>query len=201
MVNKNLLLIFIKNPERGNVKTRLARSIGDDQALKVYRKLLSITKSATDQLNVDRQIWYSNFIDDEDLWSTGGYEKKLQQGDDLGERMEQAFRQAFTDDYEKVVIIGSDCATLTSQIIERAFRALDDNEVVIGPSQDGGYYLLGMKSFYQDLFAGINWSTPAVYEETISKVQKLNLSFELMPKLNDIDNKQDLLQSEIATDL
>lgn len=199
--DKNLLLVFIKNPEKGAVKTRLAKSIGDDQALKIYRKLLSITKSATDQLNIDRQIWYSKFIEDGDLWPVGNYEKKLQQGADLGERMKYAFKQAFADGYKKVVIIGSDCPSMTSQIIERAYRSLENNEVVIGPCEDGGYYLLGMAGFHPDLFAGINWSTSSVYEETVFKVQNLNLSFELMPTLNDVDNKQDLLQSEIAIDL
>lgn len=199
--NKSLLLIFIKNPQKGYVKTRLARSIGDDKAFKIYGKLLSITKSAADHLNTDRQVWYSEFIEDGDLWSAGNYEKKLQQGDDLGERMKHAFRQAFRDGYNKVTIIGSDCPSITSQIIERAFQSLEDNEVVIGPSRDGGYYLLGTTDFYPDLFSGINWSTSSVYEETISKVQSLNLSFKIMPTLNDIDNKQDLLKSDIAIDL
>lgn len=193
---ENLLLIFVKNPEPGEVKTRLAKSVGEEDALRIYQQLLRVTKSVTDELNCARQVWYSDFIDGEDLWSTGDYEKRLQKGSNLGDRMKQAFSQSFTDGYEKVVIIGSDCAELTSQIIEQAFRALDDSDLGIGPSEDGGYYLLGMSEFYPNLFNGISWSTPTVFEATIAKAEELDLSVQLMPELNDIDTKHDLIQSD-----
>src|SRR5690625_1809003 len=103
------LLIFIRNAEKGKVKTRLARTVGDDKALAVYKKLLNITKSATDPLEVNRQVWYDRHIVNGDIWSGGTYGKKLQQGEDLGARMKRAFRHAFASGFEKVVIIGSDC--------------------------------------------------------------------------------------------
>lgn len=196
--NENVLLIFIKNPKKGRVKTRLAEDIGSSKALDVYQQLLKITKSITDQLKVDRQVWYSDFIDNNDIWSDGGYAKRLQSGDDLGERMKEAFRQAFASEYEKVVIIGSDCAEMTPQILEQSFQALDDADIVIGPSKDGGYYLLGMSFFYPDLFADIKWSTPTVYDRTISKITTMNLPMHTLPVLNDIDNEEDLLQSEVS---
>lgn len=199
-VNENLLLIFVKNPERGKVKTRLAESVGEKKALRIYNRLLQLTKSVTDKLNCIRQVWYSEFIEDEDLWSTAGYEKRLQAAEDLGERMKEAFRRAFDDGYEKTVIIGSDCAELTPLIIEQSFRALDDADIVIGPSEDGGYYLLGMTSFNADVFNNINWSTPAVYDATVSRIKNCNLSMHTLPELNDIDTKQDLIKSEISID-
>lgn len=195
--DKNLLLIFVKNPKRGHVKTRLAESVGEEEALRIYRQLLRITKSVSDKLNCIRQVWYSDFIDGEDLWSTGDYEKRLQKGSNLGERMKQAFRQVFADGYEKAIIIGSDCAALKYQIIEHSFKALDRNDAVIGPSEDGGYYLLGMSEFYPNIFDGINWSTSTVFEATIAKVEELDLSVQLMPQLNDIDTIEDLRVSDI----
>jgi rSAM/selenodomain-associated transferase 1 len=195
-----LLLIFIKNPQKGNVKTRLARTIGNTQALNVYRALLAHTHKITRSMNRARQVWYSRFIDHSDRWEQGNFAKRLQSGDDLGERMKGAFKQAFEDQYEKVIIIGSDCADLSRNIIDQAFAALDDNEVVLGPSKDGGYYLLGMRRFYGDLFAGINWSTPAVLSETIGRVESCDCSYQLMPTLNDIDTEEDLRESGAKLD-
>ena len=109
--------------------------------------------------------------------------------------MQHAFQQSFNHDFQKVVLIGSDCAQLTQAIIDQAFTALDDNDVVIGPSEDGGYYLLGMRRFFGDLFAGIEWSTPTVFEETVGRVQSQGCSLELLPTLNDIDTEEDLKNS------
>lgn len=195
--SEEVLLIFIKNPQKGKVKTRLARSIGDQKALEIYQQLILKTRDATTPLQCDRQVWYSSFIENDDCWSAESYDKRLQQGNDLGERMKQAFQQAFADGYPKVAIIGSDCPGLTPEIIEQAFAGLDDHDVVIGPSRDGGYYLLGMSSFYGDLFAGINWSTPTVFEETVGRTDELELSYCKLPELNDIDTKQDLIESDI----
>lgn len=190
-----LLMIFVKNPVKGKVKTRLAQTIGERKALKVYHRLLSVTRTITTPLQCCRQVWYSDYIEKQDLWEEGDFEKRLQRGNDLGERMEKAFKQAFSEGFEKVVIIGSDCAELTGDIIEEAFKSLDESEVVIGPSEDGGYYLLGMRSFCGDLFADIEWGTPTVYKHTINRIKERNLSLYLLPTLNDIDTEEDLIQS------
>lgn len=187
-----LLIIFIKNPQKGKVKTRLAESIGDEQALNIYKELLCFTKSVTDRLNCHRQVWYSHFIGKDDLWTGAGYEKQLQKGKDLGERMKNAFQQAFNEGYKKVLIIGSDCPGLSKEIIQQAWDGLDENELVIGPSKDGGYYLLGMKPFYPELFDNKSWSTPSVLNETLKQADELGLSYRLLPELNDIDTKEDL---------
>jgi len=195
-MSHEVLLIFVKNPVLGKVKTRLAKTVGDEKALSVYRHLLEHTHSVTDQLPYRRQLWYSDSIDREDRWDSG-YEKKLQQGDDLGERMKNAFAEVFKQETEKGVIIGSDCPEISVDILQHAFEALDQYETVIGPSEDGGYYLLGMNAFYPGIFESIEWSTDSVFADTIQKLNKLQLSYYRLPELNDIDTYRDLLNSSI----
>ncbi|PAU94951.1 glycosyltransferase [Aliifodinibius salipaludis] len=198
--NDQILIIFTKNPEKGKVKTRLAKTVGNPKALQVYHKLLEITKSIADQLHISKQVWYSCFINDNDIWSEGNYEKRLQKGDNLGLRMQHAFKKAFADNYQKVVIIGSDCSALTPQLIEQSFRALNNHQAVIGPARDGGYYLLGMTNFYSSLFEDKPWSTSSVFEETIRQFEELNISYNQLPVLNDIDTEADLKASNMFTD-
>lgn len=189
------LLIFVRNAEKGRVKTRLARTVGDDKALAVYNMLLTMTKSAVDPLEVNRQVWYDRHIANGDIWSGGTYGKKLQRGEDLGARMKSAFHHAFATGFEKVVIIGSDCPGLTHSLLRQAFRLLDECEVVIGPSRDGGYYLLGMTTYRPALFDRKKWSTSAVCRQTIHQLEEREISYRLLPVLNDIDTEQDLSQS------
>ncbi|MDZ7658770.1 TIGR04282 family arsenosugar biosynthesis glycosyltransferase [Fodinibius sp.] len=198
--SNSVLIVFIKNPEKGKVKTRLAKTMGNQKALQVYQKLLRITKSITDQLDVSKQIWYSRFIDEDDIWSDGNYDKYLQKGDNLGLRMRYAFKKAFADGYQKVVIIGSDCSALNPEFIEESFKALENNQAVIGPANDGGYYLLGMLAFYPSLFENKAWSTSSVFEETIRQFKEMNISYKQLPMLNDIDTEEDLKASNLVTD-
>ncbi len=179
----------------GQVKTRLAETIGDRQAFKIYQKLLALTRFVADQLSCHRQLWYSQFIEEDDDWEASNYEKKLQQGTDLGERMKYAFAEAFAGGFERAVIIGSDCAELQPKHIRQAFTALEHHDIAIGPSQDGGYYLLGMNAFHPQLFAEIDWSTASVYKDTINRIEALNLSYQNLPMLNDIDTEEDLRES------
>jgi rSAM/selenodomain-associated transferase 1 len=185
------LIIFIKNPERGKVKTRLASTVGDDQALAVYRALLTHTRRLAESLDVvDRLLFYSAFIDRDDDWPASSFEKFLQRGPDLGARMHQAFITALSD-HEKAVIIGSDCPSLTADIIQEAFAQLDQHDFVIGPAEDGGYYLLGMKEVHPQLFFDITWSTSAVFSTTMERIEALGKSCHRLPELSDIDNEED----------
>lgn len=196
--NSRVLMVFIKNPRLGRVKTRLAKSIGEVQALAVYKELLRLTKSVTDPLQVTKQLWYSSFIERKDIWPNDIYDKRLQKGPDLGKRMQYAFQRSFNESFEKAVIIGSDCSALTTDIIRQAFQALDTHRVVIGPARDGGYYLLGMSQYYPDIFTDKSWSTPFVLTETIEQLQEQNISYTLLPKLNDIDTYKDLKASKLS---
>jgi rSAM/selenodomain-associated transferase 1 len=192
MQNKKAIIIFTKNPELGKVKTRLAKTIGADKALEIYKKLLDYTRNIVEPVNVDKFVFYSETIVDFDKWENTIYHKKLQRGTDLGIRMQNAFEELFQLHYESVCIIGSDCYELNSEIIEKAFRQLEQEEVVIGPTFDGGYYLLGMNKLNTELFQNKNWSTESVYDDTIGDIKELSLRYFDLEKLSDIDEEKDV---------
>ena len=188
--NDQALLIFIKNPEKGKVKTRLAKDAGDDRALAIYLELLRHTREIAEGLDVQRHLFYSSFIDTADDWSAAAFQKKVQEEGGLGHRMKEAFRQAFQS-ASKVVIIGSDCASLTKEIVEQAFAALEKYDCVVGPAIDGGYYLLGMRSFQPSILDLEEWSTQEVFAETKQKIEALGASYHCLPTLSDIDYLED----------
>jgi rSAM/selenodomain-associated transferase 1 len=191
---ENKLIIFVKNEEVGKVKTRLAESIGDEEALKVYQKLVKHTYAETGSLKMNKEVWYSSYIKKDDIWENDRFTKKLQKGGGLGQRMKYAFKTAFDSGINKAVIIGSDSAEIRAGIIEDAFRSLDDNDFVIGPARDGGYYLLGMNQFYPKVFKGVEWSTEEVLQTTINIIEQLGLSYTRLKALNDVDTIEDWLE-------
>jgi len=193
---KNALIIFVRNPVSGKVKTRLAAGIGDAKALQVYEHLLQHTQKIVKELPVTKFVYYADEINEDDLWD--GFEKRKQLGDDLGERMRKAFEELFAAGFSKVVIIGSDCFELTADIINNAFGSLDESDVVIGPVMDGGYYLLGSNTFIPQFFINKKWSTATVFSETLKDAAALNLNVTQLPVLNDIDNEKDLRNSSLA---
>jgi len=190
--NDTLLMIFIKNPVKGKVKTRLAKTIGDEKALDVYHKLLKHTQKITSPISGDKLLFYSDFIDSADNWNAELFQKQVQTGRDLGERMSNAFQLAFLKKHKKVIIIGSDCIDLTAKHIDEAFNLLEEKDIVIGPAKDGGYYLVGMKALHQTLFLNKKWSSSSVFSDTIESVRSLNLSLGLLEELSDIDDEKDL---------
>ena len=186
------IIIFIKNPEKGKVKTRLAASIGDDRALEVYNKLVEHTLAVLEPLQVQKYVFFDEERGDNNLLINGGFKKYIQQGDDLGERMSNAFKTVFKDGVERAIIIGSDCPEITTELINDAFSNLTQYDIAIGPASDGGYYLLGMKKLYSDLFSNKEWSSTTVLSDTIIDVQRMDLSFYPLPVLSDIDVEEDL---------
>ncbi len=191
-MSKSLLIIFVKNPAPGKVKTRLAATLGHETAMSLYRQLLERTRVATWDLPYDKVVYYGQFIDSSDLWEKEHYQKELQKGDDLGERMHYAFEASFKQGYEKVCLIGSDIYGLTRGILEKAFSWLDTKDTVIGPAEDGGYYLIGMTRANKRLFEVNAWSEPTVYEDTLGNILNNDLSYAALPVLNDIDTEEDL---------
>jgi hypothetical protein len=137
----------------------------------------------------DRLLFYSNEIVS-DEWSDAHFLKLNQKGTDLGQRMYNALSYALSF-CEKAILIGSDCPTITTQILENAVKALDENDLVLGPSKDGGYYLIGMKNAIWDIFDQINWSTDTVLRDTIQKAKDRNCTLQLLEKLSDIDTEKD----------
>lgn len=185
-----LLMTFTRNPELGKVKTRLAKGIGEKAALEVYIKLLEHTENVLQKINTDKCVWYSVSVRQNDIWPDDSYQKKAQFGNDLGERMLNAFKDAFQHNYEKVIIIGSDLYDLQPKHIEEAIEALDNNDVVIGPAQDGGYYLLGMKTLHKEAFNPKKWGTETVLADTLNDLESQKIH--LLETLNDIDHAEDL---------
>lgn len=184
----NKLIIFIKNPVKGNVKTRLAATIGDDKALEVYLKLIEYTLNLAKSLKVEVNLFFSNQIISEYPF----LKKHFQEGSDLGDKMKNAFKKCFDEGGSNVVIIGTDCAELTKDIIEESFEQLKNNSIVIGPAWDGGYYLLGMNQFYPEIFNHIEWSTSKVFDSTLEKIKNADISFYTLATLRDIDTEEDL---------
>ena len=174
----------------GKVKTRLAKSIGDQKALKVYKDLLVKCRNECLKLKVNRHLFYSEQIED-DEWDVKEFLKHVQAEGDLGMKMSSAFKNIFQKP-GKVVVIGSDCFDLNFSMIEEAFAKLDSKDVVIGPANDGGYYLLGTNKYYPQLFENIAWSTELVLEQTIQKAKFQNLSVSLLKELIDLDTLEDL---------
>jgi uncharacterized protein len=195
--SENLLIIFVKNILLGKVKTRLAKSIGDTGAFEVYRKLVEITEKETSQLeNCDIHIYFSDQIIDS-KWT--GKEKFVQDGSDLGERMKNAFTNAFNQGYHRVVGVGSDLPDLKAAVITKGFDALKKKDTVFGPATDGGYYLLGMYKMIDCIFENKDWSTDYLLKQTLVDLDSNQLSYSLLDILNDIDNLEDLKKSSIST--
>src|SRR5690606_15820825 len=144
METNHLLIIFTKNPIPGKCKTRLAKSIGNEPAAEIYKILLNHTALVTQPLNLVKEVHYSDYIEPNDMFDDS-FVKFVQQGNDLGEKMEYAFEKAFQKGYQKVIIIGSDLIDLSTDDLIHAFNELNKYDYVLGPGEDGGYYLLGMK--------------------------------------------------------
>jgi uncharacterized protein len=184
------LIIFVKNPELGKVKTRLASTLGDAQALRIYEALLGHTRTVVQAVPAQRLLFYSDFIATDDAWPDSDFEKFLQTAGWLGERMSSAFATAFIEG-GPVLIVGSDCAQLTTGIVEQALAALQDHDFVLGPAEDGGYYLLGMQHYHPEVFNDIAWSTERVFDQTVAILQNHSWSYALTPTLSDIDFEED----------
>ena len=188
--NTDLLIIFTRNPELGKCKTRLAAKVGDLAALDIYNFLLRHTVSITQNLQVDKYVYYSEEIWENDIWKNDFYQKKLQNGIDLGQRMMNAFDDGFKNGYQKIIIIGSDMYDLSQIDLEEAFSILDENNFVVGPAEDGGYYLLGMSKPNASVFQNKDWGTPTVLEATLNDLNQEN--YALLPSKNDVDHYEDI---------
>jgi rSAM/selenodomain-associated transferase 1 len=196
-MTQNHLIIFVKNPIAGQVKTRIARTVGNEKAVAVYQELLHHTQSITKPLSDRKTVYYGDFINPDDGWNE--YNKQLQRSPaDLGERMQAAFEHEFSAGADRVVIIGSDCLALTTEHIHLAFDALNRTDIVIGPATDGGYYLLGMKQPKSFLFENMPWSQPELFQLTELAILQNGLTVELLETLTDIDEWADYQRARQA---
>lgn len=197
MNKSRLLVIFTKNPEKGEVKTRLARSVGEEKALEVYETLREHTARVTEGVDAERMVCYSRFIPSSDLFLTEKNFSEVQKGDDLGERMFHAIEDGFEAGFGHIVLIGTDCYELSREILNEAFCALERYDAVIGPASDGGFYLIGLNRVLPELFLGRQWSTPYVFRETTTILHRFAIEYECLPELSDIDTFDDLKKSKL----
>ncbi|MEO6220213.1 MAG: TIGR04282 family arsenosugar biosynthesis glycosyltransferase [Ginsengibacter sp.] len=191
-MKQSALIIFVRNPVLGKVKSRLAATLGKEKALEIYKILLAHTHAISKIISADKFIFYDDFINRDDVWENDIYNKLMQEGNSLGERMRNAFKKLFNEGYNRVIIIGSDCYELTTDIVTEGYGYLLKNEIVVGPAADGGYYLLGMNNFTPELFDNKNWGSRSVYIDTIDQIKKLNYKVALLKVLNDVDVEDDI---------
>ncbi|MDB2462948.1 TIGR04282 family arsenosugar biosynthesis glycosyltransferase, partial [Algibacter sp.] len=181
-MSKELVIVFVKNIKLGKVKTRLAKTIGNQGAFDVYTELVSVTEKATLTLKADKRIYFSESIV-ENQWSN--HEKFVQEGIDLGERMKNAFTKGFNDGYNRIVLIGSDLPDINSDHINKGLKALKTNEAVFGPAEDGGYYLVGLSKSHLFVFNNKPWSETHLLEETLNEIKEKQVTFTTLDTLND----------------
>ncbi|MGB2692921.1 MAG: TIGR04282 family arsenosugar biosynthesis glycosyltransferase [Thermodesulfobacteriota bacterium] len=194
--NKNTLIIFLKYPESGKVKTRLAKDIGNNEAARIYSLMaLNIIESVVAPECYNTIIFYDPPEKEQEIKNWVG-KKEIQYapqaGNTLGDRISNAFKAVFSSGIEKAVIIGTDCLDVSSDIINVAIHLLDETEVVLGPAEDGGYYLLGLNKYEPQVFQDIDWSTEHVLEQTVLKIVENKLTYHKLKTLKDIDTVEDI---------
>jgi rSAM/selenodomain-associated transferase 1 len=196
MTDKRCVILFVKLPEKGQVKSRLAQRMDEDLVLRLYENMVLDTIDTLTRGRFPFRICFTppGARDRIMEWLGQGYRALPQTGDDLGARMENAFERVFSEDVEDALLIGSDIPGLTAEVMDEAFTALLKNEAVIGPAGDGGYYLIGFKkrSFEPVIFHDMVWSTKTVFRETMDKLHDASLKVHVLPELTDVDTVEDL---------
>ena len=194
------LLIFSKYPIGGKAKTRLIPALGAEVAAQLHRRLaeeaISIARSWQGKPlgKTTRITVHYTGAEEKDFcsWLGSDLDYQEQPSGDLGQRMCTAFESTFECGIKHVIGIGTDVPTITAAILQQAVESLEDHDIVLGPAADGGYYLIGMNSFYPEMFTGIDWGTERVYEQTQEIGTRLGLQIAELPILNDIDRPEDL---------
>jgi len=196
MLDNPLILLFVKAPLRGLVKSRLAAVLGQDSALELYRTFVLDILASIEKSGVPCRICYHPADSGKIVmnWLGNHLQYLPQEGRDIGERMERAFRQAFSEGASGAVLIGGDIPDLPPKLLNDAFASLSKNGAVIGPAKDGGYYLIGFRSdtFFPDIFRGIVWSTDTVLSRTLQIFERAHHKVSLLPPWSDVDTIDDL---------
>jgi rSAM/selenodomain-associated transferase 1 len=192
------LLVFVRAPRPGKVKTRLARSLGDEKAAEFYRLCTDAALEEIGQLSreVEKYICFAEPINKYEMKRLAGlgFKVAVQEGESLGQRLCNAFSRVLENGARKVFIVASDVPDLSAKIMKEAVSGLDNSDVIIGPCYDGGYYLIGMKELHEELFHGISWGTERVCQQTLNIAEENGLTVRQLPILSDIDTEADLRQ-------
>ena len=190
---KEILIIFTRYPEAGKTKTRLIPALGEKGAAKLQKQLTELTLTEAQKLSVDIRVYFSG--GNEALmrnWLGNNGQYHPQSEGDLGTRLIAALQETFTEEVEKIVIIGIDCPDLNAELISIAFQKLLATDLVLGKAEDGGYYLIGLRRCIPELFQGIDWGTDVVLQQTVTIAERIGLTISYLPVLNDIDTPEDL---------
>lgn len=193
-----MLMQFAKWPQPGRVKTRLIPALGVDGALQAH---ITLSLEVLDNLcttGYDVSFWWDRPLEQPPEFAASllanikgaGLQQYYQQGEDLGERMFRALSQGI-EAYSKAVVIGSDCPSVDPGYVRLAVAALDHADVVLGPSDDGGYVLIGARKLTADALAGIEWGTPMVLEQTLARMKTAGLSVYVLEPRWDVDEPDD----------
>jgi len=203
-LSRERLAVFARAPRLGSVKTRLTPPLTQQQALVLHRALVEDTLERLTRLrrsSLERWLYLSEPLDPSHrLEVPRGWSSALQEGDDLGARMATVFHRAFQDDRERVVMVGSDSPTLPLHYLRQAFEALADHDVVLGPAEDGGYYLVGTSRSVPELFQDISWESDRVLKQSTKALAHGARTFQLLPVWYDIDDHDDLLRLQRELD-
>jgi uncharacterized protein len=190
------VLCFVKYPEKGQVKLRLAVDLDDDVVIELYRNFVLDVISILKKLDTQFYLCFSPLNAQKKFrdWLGSSYSYVPQEGNDLGERMKNGFCYAFKEGFRRVILVGSDSPDLPGDFLRNAIVELQTHDMVLGPSSDGGYYLIGFRddTFLPSVFDGISWSSSSVFQETISKVKNAGCSLSLLPTWSDVDIISDL---------
>lgn len=187
----NAVIVFLKDPVPGEVKTRIGQTLGMDNAAIIYRKLVEKTKEVLIDFPADIWMFVNKSPERFQPWREDNCYIDIQSDGDLGNKMLHAFHK-IQDRYEYTVLIGTDCPQLDSDILWSAFEALENHHLVLGPAHDGGYYLIGSKCIHPDLFNDIPWSSEVVLQKTLEKAKQLKLSVVQLQQLRDVDDINDV---------
>lgn len=190
------LIIFTRYPEPGLTKTRLIPTLGAKGAATLQQQMTEYTLSKVRELqhrplSLEVRFTGGSLTLMQDWLGTDIVYQPQGKGD-LGERMARSLAVAFQAGMERVVIIGTDCPSLNTNLLTKAFHQLHSDDLVLGPALDGGYYLIGLRCFILELFTDINWGTAEVLHQTVAIAKKLDLSVAYLPQLADIDRPEDL---------
>jgi rSAM/selenodomain-associated transferase 1 len=188
--NSHRLIVFVKAPRPGTVKTRLAQSLGVAVACEAYQQLIATLLGRIAPLECV-QLRYSpgDALPEIASWVRAGWDAVAQGDGDLGERLARAFREAFESGCRRVVVIGSDCPWMDAEDVRRAWDALEADDVVLGPAMDGGYWLIGLKAPATGLFQGIEWSSGSVFSQTLEQARWGGLTVHRLRELEDVDTE------------
>jgi len=195
--NNKQLIVFIKAPQPGKCKTRLIPYMSAEQASEFYKELvINCLDKATTLEHTDIAIYTYPDINHPYIKALGErypVSLKLQSGSDLGERMHHAIQQSLQE-YEKCILIGTDCPVLDTRYIDKAFKALDQHDMVLGPAKDGGYVLIGATKIEPSLFNNIKWGTNTVLQQSLNNNEAAAYKTHLLSTLWDIDTPEDYIK-------